>query len=317
MKVVMVFPGYSSQFVGMAKELYDESRLIQEYFEEASNCLNRNFVKLCFASSESELRKIDNAYLSIFLVSSSIAKLLMADHGIIPDYVAGYGIGEYSAICAVDGFSLPDGLYFLLKYAQFYQEFLSTHDIKSVMIKGMLNDEIQELCSSLNNEKIDLSVVLSESSTIVGGFAMEIESLQQKLADKKVKITEVPAQMGLYSSLMQEVVTNLKAYLEKIDFKDLSVPLLSSINAKFIKDGKSVKNYVLEAITSTIYWNKTIQKMEKSAVIIQIGPGSIEANELQEHYPDKKIISINKPSDIDLLKDIIETTDTKSEQPES
>ena len=44
MKIGMLFPGYGSQFVGMDKDLYDESRTFQEYFEEASNCLNVNFV---------------------------------------------------------------------------------------------------------------------------------------------------------------------------------------------------------------------------------------------------------------------------------
>ena len=45
MKVGMLFPDYGSQYVGMAKELYDSSRVMQELFEEASNCLNINFVK--------------------------------------------------------------------------------------------------------------------------------------------------------------------------------------------------------------------------------------------------------------------------------
>ena len=46
MKIAMIFPGYGSQYVGMGKELYDESRIMQEYFEEASNCLNINFRKI-------------------------------------------------------------------------------------------------------------------------------------------------------------------------------------------------------------------------------------------------------------------------------
>jgi [acyl-carrier-protein] S-malonyltransferase len=73
MKVAMLFPGYSSQFVGMGKELYDEYRVVQEFFEEASNCLNLNFVKLCFASSDAELSKVHKAYPAMFLVSTSIA----------------------------------------------------------------------------------------------------------------------------------------------------------------------------------------------------------------------------------------------------
>ena len=76
MKCALIFPGYSSQYVGMGKELYDEYRIVQEYFEEASNCSNINFVKLCFASSDIELAKLTNAYMALFLIGSSVFALL-------------------------------------------------------------------------------------------------------------------------------------------------------------------------------------------------------------------------------------------------
>ncbi len=61
MKIAMLFPGFGSQFVGMCKELYDEHRVIQEFFEQAASCIDINFVKLCFSSSEQELRQMRNA----------------------------------------------------------------------------------------------------------------------------------------------------------------------------------------------------------------------------------------------------------------
>ncbi len=93
MKKVILFPGYGSQYVGMAKELYDESRIMQEYFEEAANCLDTNFVKLCFASSDADVTQAPAAYTSIFLVSCSIYSLIK-DRGIVADLVTGYNTGE-------------------------------------------------------------------------------------------------------------------------------------------------------------------------------------------------------------------------------
>ena len=114
-KVGIVFSGFGGQFVGMAKGVYDGSRLVQEYFEEAYNCLDVNFVKLCFASSEAELAKIYNAYLAIFLADISLYTLL-DELGIKPDVVAGHGMGRYAAIFVAGGFTLPDALYLLNKY---------------------------------------------------------------------------------------------------------------------------------------------------------------------------------------------------------
>ena len=50
LKVGMIFPGQGSQYLGMGKDFYDSERIVQEFFEDASACLNKNFVKLCFAS---------------------------------------------------------------------------------------------------------------------------------------------------------------------------------------------------------------------------------------------------------------------------
>src|SRR5206468_1601039 len=107
---------YGSQFVGMGKDLYDQSRIMQEYFEEASNCLNINFVKLCFASSDAELARAEHAYPALFLVSCALHALIK-EQGVQANIVAGYNQGEFSAVYAAGGINFPDGLYLLSKYA--------------------------------------------------------------------------------------------------------------------------------------------------------------------------------------------------------
>ena len=113
MKIGMLFPGQGSQYLGMGKELYADERIVQEYFDEASVCLEQNFLRLCFASSERELTKTSNAQTAIFLVSSAIFSLLKKKYDIVPDIVAGHSLGEYSALFAAGGISFPDRLYLL------------------------------------------------------------------------------------------------------------------------------------------------------------------------------------------------------------
>ncbi len=48
MKIAFVFPGQGAQFVGMGKDLYDQSPLAKEYFEKA----NESVLSLMFSHTE-------------------------------------------------------------------------------------------------------------------------------------------------------------------------------------------------------------------------------------------------------------------------
>ena len=94
MKIASVCPGYTSQFIGMGKELYDEHRVVEEYFEEASACLPINFVKLIFAASEIRIAGDgQRVSVAIFLVTSAII-VVLKEQGIKPTLVAGYNNGN-------------------------------------------------------------------------------------------------------------------------------------------------------------------------------------------------------------------------------
>src|SRR5207245_1734398 len=109
------FPGYGEQFIGMGKDLYDELRIIQEHFEQASGIIDINFVKLLFASSDQEILSIRYSYLAMYVLQTAIYTVAQ-QKGLKPDFVAGYGIGEYAACYASSSLSFVDGLYIVNKY---------------------------------------------------------------------------------------------------------------------------------------------------------------------------------------------------------
>ncbi len=314
MKLGMIFPGYSSQFVGMAKELYDESRLVQEYFEEASNCLNVNFVKLCFASSDNELAKMANAYTSIFLVSSSLYSLLAQD-GITPAVVAGVDTGQYAALFAAQGISLPDGLYLLNKLALFYQEFLEGKQFAVIKVVGLDTKALSELVLEASDTDAQAAISLHESASVhyVSGDHAAIEELTDLCEGHGAQVTPQALEHGLHSSLAQPVVDALKMYLEKVDFKDLTIPLVNNVDALEIQSGAQVKAAVLDQITSAVQWEKTIHALKDCDLIIHIGPGDLLLQTVHYVYPQAQTISINNHKDIERLKELIAHHQQRSE----
>ncbi len=316
MKIALLFPGYGSQFVGMAKELYDESRIIQEYFEEASNCLNINFVKLCFASSDAELSKMTNAYTAIFLTSSAIAALLK-EEGIIPDVVAGYNLGEYSAILTAQGITHPDGLYLLNKFATFYQDATASLDAKAIQIKGLDAAQLTALCKQVSQDNLNAQIIIynADDDHVVSGHSVAIEMLRELVHQFNCKITELPFEVGLHMQAMEPIVTQLNMYLEKVDFKDLNIPLISGVDANVLIAGDQVKAHILDQIYRPVLWRAVMEQLHDIDLILEVGPGSVLSTMAKIKYPDKIVMSINKRADIDEVKKIISLTIPQTIQP--
>ncbi len=317
MKIGMLFPGYTTQFVGMGKELYDNSRIIQEYFEEASNCLNINFVNLCFASSNAELAKISNAYLSLFLINSAIFAAIK-NEGINIDIVAGQNVGEFAAIAAAKGFSFPDGLYIINKYAQFYSEHINGLSVKSLNVKGLNSKILKKLfAESSDDSYITISAINSPDEHIITGhleFIDEIKNDLKSLGATYVK--EYPIEAGLYCDLVQDIIPLIVMYLVKIDFKDLDTNFVSAVDGKIINSSEDVKKRFVKHSVSKIYFDKVMRHYADCDIILVPTPGDELAQLAKQYYPDKKIIIISKPEDIVALKEHLLKNNSESESQE-
>lgn len=306
----MIFPGYGSQFVGMGKDLYDKSRIMQEYFEEAATCLPINFVKLCFASSDIELSYIQHAYPSIFLLSCSLQSILK-EAGIVPDIIAGYDTGLFAALFAAQGISFPDGIYLINKYARLYQEMLdkSEQPFNSIRTKKMPTDELEELVRELTTRTNYARIAIYETPTqhIITGHESAIDAIREQLFERKLaEVQDVGTERGLHAAFMDDVSSQLKPYFEKVDFHDLAMPVYTATDVLPITEKQMVKDHVLRFMSSPMLWSRVIEHMvENVDLIVEIGPNSVLCKLIKEQYPDSECIAINTQEDVDALKKIV------------
>ncbi len=303
-KIGMIFPGQGAQYVGMGKGLYDKERLVQDCFEEASNCLDQNFIRLCFASSERELMETVNAQTAIFLVSTSIYRLLHEKFGIIPDVVAGHSLGEYSAVYAAKGINFPDALYLLKKRALFMEEV--TLDQKAAMyaILNLSESKLKEIVSSYDNgddKVVEIVNYNSPDQFVISGTLEELENVKEDVKANGGRAIRLKVSGAFHSRLMKQAQEKFATHLEKVDFHDLAVPLINNVEAKVIKTAEELRSSLVKQISAPVLWWQSMQSLKDCDIIIEVGPGLKFSTILEREYPDKNIISINEQKDIDKL----------------
>lgn len=306
MKIGMLFPGQGTQFVGMCKNLYDQERIVQEHFELASSCLGSNLVKLCFASSEEQLRQTVNSQTAIFVVSASIYALLNKKYGITPNLVAGHSLGEYTAIHAAGGINFPDGLYLLKKRSLFMDECMAGQNGGMLAVLGFNEEKLKKVCALYdqpeNNEHVaEVVNYNSPSQLIVSGTLPELNAIKSDLAILGGKSVMLPVAGAFHSRLLRRAEDCFAPYLIKADFKPLKIPLVNNVMAQVISTPEEIKLSMVKQTSSHVLWWQSMQKFYEMDVIIEVGPNDKFKKMLKREWPDKHIFSINEQADINEL----------------
>ena len=302
-QVGMLFPGYGSQFVGMGKDLYDQSRIVQERFEEASDCLSINFVKLCFASSEVELNKITNGYLALFVLQSAIVDEL-AHYNIKPSLVGGVDGGEYTALYAAGSLSFADALYFINKYASAYEALIAAGDYAHVCVSKCPEETVTSICEKVTQDNDYASISLYQSSTqqCVGGTVKAVLEAKELLKKKRASVRKIPLGVGLHSFAMDPIVKSIKMYLQKVDFKSTTIPFVSGLIGQTLTDGELIASAIMQQIHAPCHLSSILQSFESFPLVVQVGPGTSFEQLLLSIFPDKRLYTIDNFKSLNVFK---------------
>ena len=178
MKHAYVFPGQGAQFVGMGKDLYENSPLAKELFEKANEILGFRITDLMFTGTDEDLRQTKVTQPAIFLHSVILAATL--GEKFKPDMVAGHSLGEFSALVANKALSFEDGLMLVSKRAQAMQKACEKEPSTMAAILGLEDSVVEDLCKSIEEIVVPANYN-SPGQLVISGSMKGIEIACEKL----------------------------------------------------------------------------------------------------------------------------------------
>lgn len=270
-----VFPGQGAQFVGMGKDLYDNSAEARELFEKANEILGFRITDLMFEGTPEDLKKTAVTQPAIFIHSVLLAKSLGADFK--PDMVAGHSLGEFSALVAAGALSFEDGLRLVAARANAMQKACESNPSTMAAIIALPDEKVEEVCASVPGVLVCANYNCPGQLVISG----EIEAIDRacellKEAGAK-RALKLPVGGGFHSPCMEPARAELAEAIEHTEFHTPVCPVYQNVDALPHTDPAEIKGLLVAQLTAPVRWTQTIRNMIANGAteFVELGPGKV------------------------------------------
>ena len=276
-RILAMFPGQGSQFVGMGRALFDQFPYVKTAFEEAEDATRLQIRKLCFDGPDDDLKLTANTQPCILTVSVATWRVMVNEAGLKPAFFAGHSLGEYSAVVAAGKLALGEAAALVRRRGEAMQAAVPPGVGAMAAVMNLTGDDLKARCASISkpNKVVEVVNFNSPQQLVVAGHKKGVDELCAKLEAEGIRFVMLPVSAPFHSSLMAPA-------------RDAMTPLLNA--AKFVKTPAAVianltgqveaeygPRFLIEQINSAVLWTQTLETAQAAEceTYVEVGPGKV------------------------------------------
>lgn len=299
-KKAFIFPGQGSQYVGMAKDLFEKSVEAKEMIRTADDILGVNLSYIMFNGPEDELKQTQYTQPAIFLHSVILASIIRT---IDADSAAGHSLGEYSAYVASGTIQFHEAIKLVRARGVAMQEAGDQNKGTMAAIIGLEPDKVESLCAQASaSGVVQCANFNSPGQIVISGSVAGVQKAMEicKAAGAKM-VKELVVSAAFHSPLMLTAKEKLNTALEATNFYQPKISVYTNVTAKPVDSISEIKSMLFEQITAPVRWEETIRNMIDDGIeeFYEIGPGNVLQGLVKRINPDAKRFGIDKFEDVE------------------
>ncbi|MEM9509715.1 MAG: SDR family NAD(P)-dependent oxidoreductase, partial [Cyanobacteria bacterium P01_E01_bin.35] len=307
--ITFMFSGQGSQYVNMARGLYQTEPVFKENCDRCFQILDKyldvSLKDIIFNEGRSKetftpyplplthstpshtrtttINETQYAQPVIFTIEYALAQLWIS-WGIKPTNAIGHSIGEYVAATLAGVFSLEDALRIVAKRGQLMQQ-CPTGAMLSVAMSA--DDAVSIIGESL---ELSLAVVNAPELCVISGTENAIAKLETYLPQQGIACRRLHTSHGFHSATMDGILTDfiVRAFGET-PLHAPQLPFISNVTGTWITDAEATDpQYWARHIRQTVKFSPGIQKILQTpnTILLEIGGGRTLATLAKQHQTD-------------------------------
>ena len=262
----------------MGKELAALYPVARHTFQEADEALGFALSELCFEGPDDKLKMTEITQPAILTMSTATARVLQ-EKGVVPQFVAGHSLGEYSAHVAAGTLEFADAVRTVRNRGKYMQEAVPAGQGAMAAVLGMAIDDLQKVCTeAAQGEIVSPANINSPDQIVISGSAKAVERAAELAKQRGAKrAIMLPVSAPFHCALMQPAQDRLAKDLAALRFEDPDMPVVANVDASAKMKGDDSRDALVRQVTGAVQWSRCVQKLIElgARTFVEVGPGKV------------------------------------------
>lgn len=299
-RIALLFPGQGAQFVGMGRELREESPAARAVFDRAAALFGGSFVDTLFNGPEEDLKRTEITQPAIYTVSVAAWSALAESR---PDLevaaTGGLSLGEYSALTAAGVLPFEEGLELVRQRSLFMQEAGERNPGAMAAVLQLEPGTVQEICA--RHEKVYVANYNCPGQIVITGSPEGVKAAGEELmAAGARRVLPLQVSGAFHSPFMEPARERLLPLLQKVAWQKPACPVASNVLGDFYPADADFAALLGRQIVEVVRWEEDCRAMLAAGIglFAEAGPGNVLQGLMRKISKEVRCLPAGTPGEV-------------------